>query len=52
MLLALGISALIALGLLVCWLPHTPSLADEERELREYFRKRDAADRRGERFPP
>jgi hypothetical protein len=31
--------------------PRTKSLREEERELLDYFRRKDAADRRGDSFP-
>lgn len=45
------ILATAGLIVLLAW-PSHPSLAEEERELREYFRRRDAAEKRGERYPP
>lgn len=32
--------------------PRPKTNAEEERDFREFYRKKDAADRRGERYPP
>lgn len=41
---------LVVMIVLLC-LPTHPSMAEEERELRAYFRRKDAAEARGERYP-
>lgn len=48
------LAALLAfiLLLVLCLAPRRPSLSEEERELREYFKRKDAAEFRGERYPP
>lgn len=42
----------LAVPILVSLLPRHPTMAEEEAQLREYFRKRDAADARGVLYPP
>jgi hypothetical protein len=42
---------LVVLLAMVFLSPCTKTLAEEKRELHAYFAKRDAADRRGERYP-
>lgn len=49
---AFGVIALVAILFVLIRAPRQKSLRAEERELREYFRRRDAAEARGERFPP
>ena len=48
------IAGIVFALLLLAWLlrPREPSLLDEKRELLEYFRQRDAAEARGEIYPP
>lgn len=50
--LILGLILATAAFIGVWFIPTRPSMADEERELRAYFRRKDAAEARGERYPP
>lgn len=48
----IAIALLVVILIVLIRAPRTPTLRDEERQLRRYFRDRDRAERRGEKFPP